>query len=65
MATTQAISDQEYVSEKAAIEEILSDFFGVTPEDASIDQIYKSVSKHIVDILMDKKKKFKDRKSVV
>ena len=58
MATTQAISDQEYVSEKAAIEEILSDFFGVTPEDASIDQIYKSVSKHIVDILMDKKKKF-------
>jgi starch phosphorylase len=58
MATTKTVSEQEFVSEKAAIEEKLSDFFGVTPLEASIEQIYKAVSMHIVDILMDKKKKF-------
>ena len=41
------------------IEDKLSSYYGVTPQDASIEQMYKAVSLTVLDILMDKKKKFK------
>ena len=41
------------------IENKLSSYYGVTPQDASIEQMYKAVSLTVLDILMDKKKKFK------
>ncbi|MGM9900199.1 MAG: glycogen/starch/alpha-glucan phosphorylase, partial [Bacilli bacterium] len=40
------------------VEEKLSSYFGVTPKDANIDQIYKAVSMTVVDILLEKKKQF-------
>ena len=43
---------------KAKIEEKLANYFGVTPNDASIDQMYKAVSMSVVDILLQKKKQF-------
>ena len=41
------------------LEEKLSNYYGVTPQDASIEQMYKAVSLTVMDILMDKKKTFK------
>ena len=41
------------------IEDKLSSYYGVTPHDASIEQMYKAVSLTVLDILMDKKKNFK------
>ena len=43
---------------KARLEEKLANYFGVTPSDASIDQMYKAVSMSVVDILLQKKKQF-------
>ena len=43
---------------KAKIEEKLANYFGVTPSDASIEQMYKAVSMSVVDILLQKKKQF-------
>ena len=43
---------------KAKIEEKLANYFGVTPSDASADQMYKAVSMTVVDILLQKKKQF-------
>lgn len=40
---------------KAHIEEKLASYFGVTPADASIDQMYKAVSMSVLDILLEKK----------
>ena len=40
---------------KAIIEEKLSCYYGVTPHDASMEQMYKAVSMTILDILMEKK----------
>ena len=39
---------------KAKIEEKLANYFGVTPNDASIDQMYKAVSMSVVDIFRAK-----------
>ena len=44
---------------KAHIEEKLASYFGVTPADASIDQMYKAVSMSVLDILLEKKNLFK------
>ena len=41
---------------KIKIEEKLSKYFGVTPSDASTDQMYKAVVMTILDILLEKKK---------
>ena len=41
------------------LEDKLSNYYGVTPQDASIEQMYKAVSLTVMDILMDKKKTFK------
>ena len=44
---------------KAKIVDKLANYFGVTPSDASLDQMYKAVSLTVLDILMEKKKNFK------
>ena len=41
---------------KTKIEDKLASYFGVTPSDASLDQIYKAVSLTVLDTLMAKKK---------
>ena len=43
---------------KSQIEEKLASYFGVTPNDASLDQMYKAVSMSVIDILLEKKKNF-------
>ena len=43
---------------KAKIVDKLANYFGVTPSDASLDQMYKAVSLTVLDILMAKKKTF-------
>lgn len=43
---------------KAKIEDKLANYFGVTPSDASLEQMYKSVALTVLDILMANKKKF-------
>lgn len=43
---------------KTHLEEKLASYFGVTPSDASIDQMYKAVSMSVLDILLEKKNKF-------
>ena len=43
---------------KTHLEEKLASYFGVTPSDASIDQMYKAVSMSVLDILLEKKKQF-------
>ena len=43
---------------KIKIEEKLSKYFGVTPADASSDQMYKAVVMTILDVLLEKKKQF-------
>ena len=43
---------------KAKIEEKLAQYFGVTPSDASIEQMYKAISMTVLDQLLDKKEKF-------
>jgi len=43
---------------KAKIEDKLANYFGVTPSEASLDQMYKAVSLTVLDILMAKKKRF-------
>ena len=52
---------------KINIEDKLASYFGVTPSDASIDQMYKAVSMSVLDILLEKKKQFnrkvKEKKS--
>ena len=42
---------------KAKIEEKLAQYFGVTPSDASIDQMYKAISMTVVDQLLEKKER--------
>ena len=49
---------KDTTSVKKCLEEKLSSYFGVTPQDASVDQIYKAVSMTVVDILLEKKKQF-------
>lgn len=44
---------------KMHLEAKLSAYFGVSLQDATMDQIYKAVSMTVVDILLDKKKQFK------
>ena len=43
---------------QAKIEEKLAQYFGVTPSDASIEQMYKAISMTVVDQLLEKKEKF-------
>ena len=43
---------------KSVIEEKLASYFGVTPTDASLDQMYKAVSMSVLDKLLEKKKQF-------
>lgn len=43
---------------RAKIEDKLANYFGVTPSDASLDQMYKAVSLSVLDILMAKKKTY-------
>ena len=38
---------------KTHLEEKLASYFGVTPSDASIDQMYKAVSMSVLDILLE------------
>lgn len=46
------------LSIKLKIEDKLSRYFGVTPHDASIDQMYKAISMTVLDILLGNKKQF-------
>lgn len=48
----------EISNTKSLIEEKLASYFGVTPADASIDQMYKAVSMSVLDKLLEKKKQF-------
>ncbi len=41
------------------LEAKLASYYGVTPQDASTEQMYKAVSLTVLDMLMDKKKTFK------
>lgn len=43
---------------KTKIEEKLAQYFGVTPNDASIEQMYKAISMTVLDQLLEKKEKF-------
>lgn len=43
---------------QAKIEEKLAQYFGVTPNDASIEQMYKAISMTVLDQLLEKKEKF-------
>lgn len=43
---------------KVQVESILSRYYGVSPNDASLDQMYKAVSLSVLEILMEKKKLF-------
>lgn len=56
--TTNVIETKDV---KKNIEEKLSSYFGVSPQDASIDQIYKAVSMTVLDILLEKKKQHKQK----
>ena len=47
-----------YENIKAKIEDKLASYFGVTPSDASLDQMYKAVSLTVLDTLMANKKIF-------
>ena len=53
---TTGLNDGQSV--RKHLEEKLSNYFGVSPQDATIDQIYKAVSMSVVDILLQKKKQF-------
>ena len=50
---TTGLNDSQSV--RKHLEEKLSNYFGVSPQDATIDQIYKAVSMSVVDILLQKK----------
>ncbi len=56
--TTNVIETKDV---KQHLEEKLSSYFGVSPQDASIDQIYKAVSMTVLDILLEKKKQHKQK----
>ena len=43
---------------KTKIEEKLAQYFGVTPNDASTEQMYKAISMTVLDQLLEKKEKF-------
>ena len=43
---------------KTKIEEKLAQYFGVTPSDASNEQMYKAISMTVLDQLLEKKEKF-------
>ena len=43
---------------KTKIEEKLAQYFGVTPLDASMEQMYKAISMTVLDQLLEKKEKF-------
>lgn len=53
-----AIENNDSQNVKKCLEEKLASYFGVSPQDANIDQIYKAVSMTVLDILLEKKKKF-------
>ncbi|MCM1513720.1 MAG: glycogen/starch/alpha-glucan phosphorylase [Anaeroplasma bactoclasticum] len=53
---TQTLDDIK--GTKHILEEKLASYFGVTPQDANIDQMYKAVSMSVLDILLEKKKQF-------
>ena len=46
---------------KQNIEEKLSRYFGVTPADATQDQLYKAVNMTVVDILLEQKRAFNEK----
>ena len=46
---------------KEKIEEKLSRYFGVTPVDSTADQLYKAVSMTVVDLLLERKRKFNEK----
>ena len=43
---------------KQNIEEKLTRYFGVVPQDATQDQLYKAVSMTVVDMLLEQKRQF-------
>ncbi len=53
--TTGAVETNDV---KKSLEDKLSNYFGVSPQDASIDQIYKAVSMTVVDILLKMKQQY-------
>ena len=56
---TKSIEEvQQESSLQAKLEEKLSNYCGVTPKDASIDQMYKAVALTVLDELLKKKKEF-------
>ncbi len=56
------LKQQELIKQtRLQLEEKLANYFGVTPSDASIDQMYKAVSMAVLDILLQKKKQFNQK----
>ena len=55
MNNTKSVTDKEV---RVLIEGKLSRYFGVTPKEATIDQIYKAVVMSVRDILLEKRQQF-------
>ena len=49
---------------KQNIEEKLTRYFGVVPQDATQDQLYKAVSMTVVDMLLEQKRQFNAKMKV-
>lgn len=56
---TKSVADTQSV--KKNLEAKVSAYFGVSLQDANIDQVYKAVSMTVLDILLEKKKRFKEK----
>ena len=55
MSSTKSITDKEV---QTLIQGKLSRYYGVSPKEASIDQIYKAVVMSVRDILLEKRQQF-------
>ena len=55
MSSTKSITEKEV---QTLIQGKLSRYFGVSPKEASIDQIYKAVVMSVRDILLEKRQQF-------
>ena len=55
MSSTKSITEKEV---QALIQGKLSRYFGVSPKEATIDQIYKAVVMSVRDILLEKRQQF-------
>ena len=64
MATKKVNTTDEIKLLQVELEDKLSNYCGVTPKDASTEQMYKAVSLTILDKLLAKKKEFNHQAKV-